>query len=496
MKLIYDPRPLPPAPAPGDVPDDLAEDEAWWDRITKHYGPGPHPGTGTRQTVHGSSRVLVGRGTGTRDGQPVDKFLVRKDGSELPNSFKALDQVYVMIDGKIEGTNRGSEIKAAILDSIRQEGLDPNSINPNLERIMESALARYADDPSLIDKDRFYDAWHKALFDISEETGLDLSSTIAAASIISPNQKASANLHYAADLAHYISEDVQWRGQDAQAVLAELDRAQSHILEPVYMDRHVPVLRGEAKVGDPRPRPEEGSYRWRQGQTIKADYERLKDRKSFRVSDLDSYTAAYALHVHRSRTGGNDLPDDVPAIFVGRKPEGGFGVTNYAFYGDAISVLRGEVTPSQALGDVKVRSFHNNILDPDDSLGFDDVTVDYHAADSAFFTTGMRSEAGGSPIVSTPSLEGVSVGVRPLVADGIRQIARKYKVSGESLTGGRAQEILWAEWNRGQVTKNKVPAAQVPDWAKDMSAKTITHWRAYDGTLYALTKLGTRRETS
>jgi hypothetical protein len=462
--------------------------EPWFAPIAKHYGPGTHPGTGTEQTVHGSPRVHVGRGKGRR-GRPVDKFLVRADGSELPNSFDALDEAYVMIDGEIEGTNRGTEIKQAILDAVKAQGLDPSHIDRNLTRIMESALARYADNPDLVTQDRFYDAWHEALYNIAQDTDTDLSRTIAAAAIISANQPASANLHYASDLAHYLAEDVTWEGQDAQAILAELDRAQADILDPVYKNRHVDVVRGLVQEGDSRPAPEEGSFRWQQGQTLKADFERLRNNKSFSVSDLDSYSAAYALHVHRSRTGGYDLPADTPAVFVGKKPQNGFGVTNFAFYGEAVSVLRGEITPSQALGDVKVRSFHNNILDPTDSLGFNDVTVDYHAADSAFFTTGMRTEQGGSPLLSSPKLEGVSVGIRPLVADGIRRIAARHKVGGESLSGGRAQEILWIEWSRGLMEKREVPASEVPEWAKSAGPRTVTHWQAFDGTLYPLTQI-------
>lgn len=440
--------------------------------FAKHYGPGLHP-SGSGQEVHGSSRISTVRGIGSLNKQPVEKFLVTEHGVELRNSFETLDRAFVSINGKIKKTRHAKDIKERILAAVHAEGLDPDSIDANLSLVFESALARYAEDPSMVDKDRFYEAWHAALQTVAAEADIEFSSVIAAAAVISPSLEASANLHFAHDLAVWVKSDVNWTGDDADAIRQALTEGRDGILTPVYFEDHEDVKRGLVKTGDPKPPPEEGSYRWNQGKQIEADLEAIGDG-DFSLSDLSSYSAAYALHAHRSRFGGLDIPDDVPEIFRGTKPANGFSVKNYAFYGNAISVLRGEQTASEVLGDIKTRSFHNNILDPLDDLGHGDVTVDFHMIDAAFMARGFIDHT----LVSSPAFEGVGVGVRPLVADGVHRIAGT-DLNGETLSTGRVQEILWAEWNRGAVEKRLVPdGVPMPEWAINAGPRTVTHFKA------------------
>lgn len=462
--------------------------------IRKHYGP-IHPGTGTDQSVHGhgSSRVHVGVGSGVRGGKPVDKFLVDAEGKELPLSFEALSDAHIKVNGKISKTKRSREIQSAILDALEEAGLDRTAIDGNLDAIFASALARYEADPSLADADRFYEMWHEVLFDISQRTDTDFSRVITAASVISPSLNAWANIHYANDLATWVSQDIGWEGEDAQAILDALNTSQDAILHPVWLPEQAGVVQGIASIGDPKPPPKEGSHRWTQGQTLLSDYNKLKDQDSFRLSDLSDLSAAYALHAHRARSGGLtvSVPDALAIDHAtGNRlpfPQGGFSIKNTQFYADAVGVLRGNVTPSQVLGDVKTRSFHNNILDPTDALDFQDVTVDFHMANAAFMSTGFEE----SSLISSPQVEGVGVGVRPLAADSIRRFVGR-KLGKETLTSGRVQEILWAEWSRGQTEKRLVPQeVEMPGWAESAGARTVTHWRSFDGTyhpLYNVTK--------
>lgn len=471
--------------------------------LLKHYGPGNHPGTGNPQSIHGSGRIRTARGYGVLDGEPISKYLVTAEGEEIVNSFEALEDVHYVTSenpNEIIKSDSGSDIKERILEAARAAGLNPDDIDRNFTTLMESALARYnhpedvyegkklVAGPSLVDADRFYEAWHSALQQVSDDTGLGFSEVIAAAAVISPSQSAPANLHFAQDLATWVADDVEWSGESRDEILDALVTARDGILRPVYMDRHTAVVSGEAQVGDPRPPPKEGSHRWTQGKTLEADIERISDMESFRVSDLSPLTAAYALHKHRGMVGGTDLPSDVPAIFRGKKPKGGFSVKNFSFFADAVAVLRGDVSADVVLGDVKTRSFHNNILDPFDEFEMFDVTVDYHAADSAFMARGFIS----SNLISSPALEGVGLGVRPLVADAIRRVAETYTVAGESLSAARAQEILWAEWNRGQTEIRELPeGTSIPEWVTSgASTRTITHFQSFDGTLYPLYNVG------
>lgn len=461
--------------------------------VEKHYGPGPHPGTGTLQDVHGSGRVHVGSGSGKRKGQTVTKLLVRSDGSELPLSFDALSEAHISIDGQISPTKNAAGIQQKILAQLDKLGLDAADVDKNFQTIFESAMQRYAEDPELIEADKFYEMWNEVFSDISDETGIEFSRVITAGSLISPGLDAWPNIHYASDLATWVSANdgrgILLEGADAAVVLDALEVAQDGILNPVWQDGQAGAT--AENMGLPKPPPTEGSHRWNQGQTVLADLEKLRGQDSFHLSELDSYSSAYALAAYRAKNGGT-TPSIPPQLGIdhgtGRPlpfPQGGFSVKNTQFFGDAIAVLRGEVSPTDVLGDVKTRSFHNNIFDPSDSLGFEDTTVDFHMTNAAWMATGFED----SPAISSPTLEGVGVGVRPVVADGLRKFIG-FDLRGETLTSGRVQEIIWAEWSRGQLEHRQALDAPPTTWYNpEKSSRTITHWQAYDGTYYPLYNL-------
>lgn len=467
--------------------------------LAKHYGPGPHP-SGSDQSAHAGSRISVPSGKGVLGGVAVKKILVAADGSELPNSFAALPgahYIYEGGDGEILASSNSSDIQERILEKVRSYNLDPDDIGSNLQRIMDSAIERYAAHPEMIEVDKFYEQWHLVYSGISERTGIPIDWISAAGSAMSPGLSAYVNIHYANDMATWISEDLEFSGEDAKEVLEVLDHHQDTILNPVWMEGQAGVRKDPSLLGKPKSPPTEGSARWQQGESLRLDYENLKDRSSFRLSELSSLSAVHAMATHRARYGGTEIPDFPEALRIDHEsgeliafPQGGFSIKNGGFFEKAVNVLRGDLSPNEILGDVKTRSFHNNIMDPWDIEGFDDVTVDYHATDSAFFTVGMGDDkAKASSVISSPALEGVGVGVRPLIADHIRRIGRNTVVGGERLTGLRAQEILWAEWSRGRLEARELEPLGVPapDWVTN--PRQVTHWQAFDGTIYPLTKL-------
>lgn len=457
--------------------------------LLRKHGEGSHDdkdhGNWADGMMHSGEMIPAASGSATREGVSHDVFLVDSSGNPISNSFEALSDVYAQIGDSIEALP--ATIQQDILATLTDFDLTPEKIQSNVEYVFERALQRYADNPELIDEDRFYQGWHTALSLVSERTGIDLTRVIAAAAVISPGLNAPHNLHFANDLATWVSANegrgVIWEGGDAQEILAALDEAQRGILQPVYKDKHKAVTSGKANVGDPMPPPKPGSFRYQQGQAVLADLERLRSSGSFSVSDLSPLSAAYALHYHRAKAGGLDV--EAEGFLRGKKPNKGFSVKNFQYYADAIAVLRGEATPSQVLGDVKVRSFHNNILDPLDAAGRGDVTVDFHTINLAALALGADKKF-SKPMTSTPSLQGVQLGARPLIADAIRKIASSRTLNGERLSPARVQEILWAEWKRGLVTKGDADSALVPEWAAGSKDNTIVGWTPYGETMRSL----------
>lgn len=436
----------------------------------KHYGPGPHL-SGSDQSVHGSRPVPAMQGIGTSRGQSVQRILTDKSGVEVRNSFQALPE--------------GAQKK--MLKTASEYGLntDPAFLDANMARILESARARYKDHPELIDQDRFYENWHESYQALSEEVDVEFSRVITAGAVISPGLDAQSNLHFAHDIARWTSSDLTFEGEDAETIKSIIRSSANDILDPVYGEYHEEVIRGEKRIGDPRTAPKEGSAKWQKAQLMLADADRIDSMGSFSLSDISSVSGAYALHYHRAANGGSGpiLGPYSDASGWTRSPNGGFGVTKgYDNYGKAISAIRGfdldasgnrfDVSPNDVLGDVKVRSFHNNILDPTDAFGRGDVTVDYHTINFAFGVVGAEDE---NPLHGTPSWKNVSLGVRPIAADAVRRAADSFSDLTDGI-GSRAQEIAWAEWKRG-LRENR----QMGNTVEGVGPRFITHWQPYEG---------------
>jgi len=418
-------------------------------KVSKHYGPGPHPGTGTPQSIHGVKLLRPVQGEGTLKGRPVQKFLVNQDESNPNVSMDGLDEMQVLREGKLLQINadKRAGIEQKIRDTMADYDMTDESMVENIQRVYDSAMARYADNPGLLESDEFYEKWHEALFDISEKYDAEFDEVIAAASAISPGLDAEMNLIHAEDLVRMVDEDFRFEGQDARTLATKLKENAYLIRNPVHGENSVAVARGLAEVGDPRPK-ETSVRRLGIAAGLDRDANNLLDGGA-NLLNLSSEGSARAVQQLRQERFG-----------------AGFQPKTWTNFADAIDVLDGRITANESLGGIKTRSFYNNILDFDNSFGRDDVTVDFHTINFAAFGQGSD---GNTHIQGTPSFESVGLGVRPAVADAVRAV--NYR--GLDLSGPqRVQEIVWAEWRRG-------------------TERGDNNWTSYDGTAYPLTDIGT-----
>jgi hypothetical protein len=139
--------------------------------------------------------------------------------------------------------------------------------------------------------------------------------------------------------------------------------------------------------------------------------------------------------------------------------------------GRAIRIARGE-QPDEILNGHKVRSFYNNILDPENEM--DDVTVDSHAFSVAMADKfGSGSDEYGyfagskkwNDMTSPGSATLGYTGLYSIFADEYRTVAQRLGISARQL-----QAITWIQWRldhpddvRGKVLRDKIRAALVPE---------------------------------
>jgi hypothetical protein len=176
----------------------------------------------------------------------------------------------------------------------------------------------------------------------------------------------------------------------------------------------------------------------------------------------------------------------------------------------------------------KVRSFYNNIRDPDGLEGISDVTVDSHMMDVAYGGTtpgvaGVRLmparkqvehymdthdlgalpkdwkvqqpagvdyqvlDVNPSDFTSTPKSGGRDLGVLPLVGDAIRSTTERYNANrdpADQLTPNQVQAIIWTHW------LNTHPDNDATQATKTIVATTAEHYgRVNAGTVAAAVDL-------
>lgn len=413
---------------------------AWWVDVapspidlSKHAGPGNHPGTGTPQNVHGHGAGILRphQGGASSKNKPITVYLVNEDGSDPAVSMDVLTSVRQLRNGKIVKipARWQDTIITRIEETMATYDLDPEIMDRNLRTVLDSAMARYAEDPALVDADKFYEIWHEELLRIAKDTDSRFDEVVAAAAAISPGLDADINLRSARELAEMVRENPVL--PDPQALATQFQGQAYLIRNPVYNENHKAVVDGLAEIGDPMPLEKRPS-RLAVAHELDVAANQLRLAKDVRLLDLPPEAAARAAHDLRIRDQG-----------VGFNVSKGY--TNYA---QAVQVLGDpDVTPDDVLLGIKTRSFYNNIIDPGDSFGRGDVTVDFHTVNYAAMGLGADKN---THIQGTPSLGGVNLGLRPAVADAIRRTATyAFEEYDMELSPLRVQEILWAEWRRG-----------------------------------------------
>lgn len=367
------------------------------EEVSKHPGPGGSPihGTGTTQAVH-AGLVNALKGRRQVKGVKVPSFLVHADGTPMSMRLDGLPP-------KIQEKIFKSAAEAYNLST------DMDLIKARYETILAAALERYKKNPDLRDDDRFYERW----FEIWEQEGkgrFPLENVVAAAGAVSPGLEAEFSAE----------ERARGREDNVTMIRRMMDLVDNNPELNVFQAAVVNDM-----VGALHSRYSE------KGRAV-ADFYDFEVKANTRFNDLpNGYVQAQALHMLMTAEDGTGVPAQR-------------GWRNWAL---GFDVLTGKSDPSDVLGSAKVRSFYNNIMDPTDTQGRGDVTVDFHMIDSAFW--GKDSDDISGP-ANSPAYQGVQLGIRPMIGQAVHQLLPEWgaKVGAES--PAQLQEVIWAEWKRGK----------------------------------------------
>lgn len=117
----------------------------------------------------------------------------------------------------------------------------------------------------------------------------------------------------------------------------------------------------------------------------------------------------------------------------------GYGYGNFA---KGLDLMRG-ANVDDTLPGPKVRSFTNNIMDPTDPR---DVTIDIHMVQGSARDPAVVNDSG---VMSSPSLNGASIGIYPYLADAVRTVADRYSTElGTPILPQQAQALIWLGYKK------------------------------------------------
>lgn len=341
-------------------------------------GPGPHPGTGTDQSVHAPATISPhlsapeplppsGRGTPRPDNPDATHFAAISE----PIQAKMLERL-----------------------SSSELALTPADVEANLERLWTEMEAT---SPATIEEGkRWYADAHDSIAEFSDRFSIPLDVGIAMTAAVSPQNEWGQNIALAEHMATLHTKD------PALTLLSPAEKA---------------YLRG------------------------KDDSARalLKTDPATAFSDLPANQAAWAVILHGKRA---KLRSQIPT------PKGTLPLVSFSCgtgpIAKGIDILRG-ADINLTLSGHKVRSFYNNLADPDNTSGRDSVTMDTHAISAASgFRMAATSKLLGKIFADGPSSKADNVmGTYPIYADAFRAVARR-----RSLHPHQAQASLWLYWQK------------------------------------------------
>lgn len=304
--------------------------------------------------------------------------------------------------------------------------------------------------------DLFYQQWHEDLLVLSDTYSPNFATSAAIAAGLSPGMEGNtANLEMAALTVRTLDED--------PAISGEVNVIVNAVLRAKYLDEK---KKAEALQDDTKAKAANKADRLAQAEV----YNRTVTEGE-RLSALPDELVPYAMHWYlkrQDRIANPMIPPvdeksypEVQALVAehGEDYTTGRGLkvpTGFGAYVTAVSLYRSDGSMGAidgilvgSSGWAKVRSFFNNIVDPDDEYGRGDLTIDFRMMDAALHREGSRNTS----LQDSPSIDGVGFGIRPVVAEGIRTVhaERGHEIAWRDrpVSPLEVQEVLWAEWRRG-----------------------------------------------
>jgi hypothetical protein len=446
--------------------DDAPDFTTW---MSRHYPDDPF-----EEYLAKERRVGAVRTKRTVDTKEVLEVLADEEGDYFPISLEAFNDVQQkkLIDsldayykeatdaeiealesltvGKLREEARQLGIKgyskmkkAALVQEIAIKAANPEKLTPELikkrlihvldtfeehnttsppERLINLSDGREFQD--LRGKYRFYTHWRDEFVDVSLETGVPAPAIIAGAARMSAGLDADANLWIARFMAQMVAEN----GGTGHVLTRAEAKAVREFLGTSLEDKGGQAYRYLHKFD----KPERADGFVAMSKIVKANRS---------VNQYDPVTGAYIMHVLTILNSKG----------LGRTGKGYSFATQYGYpqFQIALQSMQGRLSIEQVLGDSKVRSFYNNIIDPENIAGIGDVTVDFHMTDMAL--DGIGAAGKGKYKGDEPRILGVGAGLRPIIGDTVRELFDEgWGARVGAATPAELQEILWGMWRDGK----------------------------------------------
>jgi len=177
-------------------------------------------------------------------------------------------------------------------------------------------------------------------------------------------------------------------------------------------------------------------------------------KKFLEVLELDRNAAARIVRSHSELNIGNEVKDETGKVRTGEPGIGRLAWTSYTDIALALDMTRSPNMEAMSLllgNQHKIRSFYNNIVDPND-ITYQDVTVDTHAVGAAHMAPFSQASPevlanfGTSNTLGTPTKNAASglSGVYFLYADAYRIAASRLSQQlGQQVLPREVQSVVW-----------------------------------------------------
>lgn len=377
--------------------------------VAKHMGPGPHPGTGTDQSVHGSG---VGRINVASPGSGAGKSRTYDPTAEYRSDHATAAALDPGWESKVLA-------KAQELPGFGQaETLD--DVVALLEHNVEQTYQRGIQHEDSELWKTWYPLGNKLGAEWAMAAGVHPDVAYAVIARLSPQSDWDANLVMASEVIRILDQDPVITDDLRDIGMSLMQEINSRRKTPLS-DDELPSIEVGKKLSELSP---EAAAHVVRGMS-QAEGTKLPDGSGFRWQS--EYNLARSVEMFRAAKA-----DDYGAI------DGLLGV------------------------DMKIRSFYNNLRDPFDT-NFGEVTVDTHATGIALgvplttsareITTsmerqallsydGQRGKLSSLNVLGSPSSTKAGVkGMYPLIADAYRNVAARRGVLPREV-----QSVTWEQW--------------------------------------------------